>query len=157
MDISQAVASVRYKMGDVVYTREVFASFPDKAIVVHITASQPGKLDFTAKLKCPHKDSTVSALGEAALVLHGQLPQPASVLSFEARLLISAEGGTLKASDAGVEIRGATSATLKLVAASSYKDFQDVSGDPAARCEKTAAAPLLSRSQGPTRAATVTR
>ena len=140
LDISQAVASVRYKMGDVAYTREVFASYPDKTIVVHIAASQPGKLDFTVKLKCPHKDSTVSALGDAALVLRGKLPEPASVLSFEARLLVSAEGGTVKAAGAGVEIRGATSATLKLVAATSYKNFQDVSGDPAAKCEKTAAA-----------------
>ncbi len=140
LDLSQAVASVRYKIGDVTYTREVFASYPDKTIVVHITASQPGKLDFTANLKCPHKDSTVSAMGETGLVLRGQLPQPASVLSFEARLQVSAEGGRVTVTDTGAEIRGATSATLKLVAATSFKNFQDVSADPAARCEKAAAA-----------------
>ncbi|MBL7133661.1 MAG: glycoside hydrolase family 95 protein [Phycisphaerae bacterium] len=140
LDISQAVASVRYETGGVAYAREVFASHPDKAIIVHVKADKPGKLDFTANLKCPHKNAAVSALGATGLALRGQLPKPRSTLSFEARLIVSAEGGTVKATDAGVEIRGATSATLRLVAATSYKNFQDVSGDPAAACEKAMSA-----------------
>ena len=140
LDLSQAVTSVRYKIGDVTYTREVLASYPGQAIVVHVQADKPRKLDFTANLKCPHKGSTVSALGAAGLVLRGQLPKPRSVLSFEARLVVSTDGGAVKATDDGIEISGATSATLKLVAATSYKNFRDVSGDPAARCEKAIAA-----------------
>jgi len=150
LDLSRAVARVRYRVGDVTYTREVFASYPANAIVIRITASQPGKLDFTAGFRCPHKDSAVKATDESTLALRGSPARKAlsyrssrevtNPLKFEARLIASAEGGSVKATDAGIAVRGATSATLKLVAATSYNGYEDVSGDPAAKCAKAAAA-----------------
>ena len=149
LDLSRAVAAVKYRVGDVTYTREVFASYPAHAIVIRVSASKPGKLNFNANFTCPHKDYTVKALGQDALVLHGKLGKHAlsyrserevdNPLSFEARLLASADGGTVKATDDGIQVSGATAATLKLVAATSYNGFNDVSGDPAVKCEKLAA------------------
>ncbi|MGB2819812.1 MAG: glycoside hydrolase family 95-like protein, partial [Phycisphaerae bacterium] len=59
-----------------------------------------------------------------------------NVMTFEARLLAEADGGTVKVTEEGVEVAGADAATLKLVAATNYKNFRDVSADPKARCEK---------------------
>jgi len=119
-------------------------------MVIRLTASKPGQLDFTAGFGCPHKQSVVRADGEATLVLTGHPAKKAisyrssreikNPLRFEARLVASAEGGTVKATDAGIAVSGATSATLKLVAATSYNGFNDVSGDPAAKCKKAVAA-----------------
>ena len=50
LDITTGIASVRYTVDGVEYTREVFVSAPDQAIVIHLTASQPGSLNFTASL-----------------------------------------------------------------------------------------------------------
>ena len=36
------------------YTRECFASYPDKAIVCRVRASQPGQVTFTARMDSPH-------------------------------------------------------------------------------------------------------
>ncbi|HEX2860540.1 MAG TPA: glycoside hydrolase N-terminal domain-containing protein, partial [Lacunisphaera sp.] len=47
LDLDSAVTTVRYRVGETTFTREVFASHPDQAIVVRITADKPGALNFT--------------------------------------------------------------------------------------------------------------
>src|SRR5919202_3022307 len=53
LDIERAVEKTSYQVGDVTYTREVIASFPDRVIVVHLTASKPQSLSFTALFSTP--------------------------------------------------------------------------------------------------------
>jgi alpha-L-fucosidase 2 len=56
-------------------------------------------------------------------------------MKFEARVRAKVEGGKVSATDDALTIDGADAATLLLVAATSFKDFGDIRGDPAARCE----------------------
>ena len=42
LDLDRAVATVRYRVGEATFTREVFSSFPDQVIVVRLTCDQPG-------------------------------------------------------------------------------------------------------------------
>ena len=58
LDLDSAVARTSYDVNGLTYTEEVFASYPDNAIVVHLTASKPGVLGFTLRMDSPHKDST---------------------------------------------------------------------------------------------------
>jgi alpha-L-fucosidase 2 len=60
LDISNALWHTRYKVGGVEYRREVFASIPDQVLVVHLTASEPGKLTFKASLS-GEQQQTVAA------------------------------------------------------------------------------------------------
>ena len=46
LDLDRAVVRVRYRIGDTTFTREVFSSAPDQAIVVRLTADGPTKLRF---------------------------------------------------------------------------------------------------------------
>ncbi len=143
LDIDSAVATVRYNVGGVAFTRELFASYPDQAIVVRITAETPGKVNFKASLASPHPDVALSAAGKNVLAMRGRLGKHTSkrakteirnAMAFEARLHASAAGGRVKVTAEGVEVTGADAATLKLVAATNYKNFRDVSADPAKRC-----------------------
>ena len=43
LSLDKAVSTVTYKIGEVWYKREVFASYPDQAIIVRISADQKGK------------------------------------------------------------------------------------------------------------------
>ncbi len=149
LDLDQAVATTRYKVGGVTFQREVLASFPDQVIAVCIIADKPGQVTFTASLSSPHPGSTTKAVGDGLLVLNGQVkpynyegsePNPPTGLKFEARLKAIAEGGEMKATDAGIEVKGASAATLLLVGATSYKSYRDISADPAERCAKALAA-----------------
>ena len=43
-DLDTAVATTRYRVGEVNFERQAFASFPDQVIVLRLTASRPGQL-----------------------------------------------------------------------------------------------------------------
>ena len=150
LDLDAAVASVRYKVGGVTFRREVLASAPDGAIVVRITADKKGAVSFTAKLTTPQPDVPAAApVGKGRLALRGRIkpeghpagrPGIRNAMTFEARLLVEADGGRVKATADGIEVAGADAATLKLVAATNHVSYRDVSGDPKARCDKALAA-----------------
>jgi len=140
LDLDSAVARVRYRVGKVEFTREVFASYPDNVIVVRIAASEPGSVSVVAKLTTPHKSATTQPLGTDTIAMRGQVrdvvPPNEAGMTFEARLRGMNSGGTLSASDEGIKVAKADAVTLVLVAATSFKNFQDISGDPAQRCEE---------------------
>ncbi len=133
LDLDTALSAVEYKVGDVTFTRRTFASHPDQAIFVHLTASKPGSLNFTAKIECPHKLSAVKSAGSNQLTLAGAVAEDG--VKFEARLLAASRGGTVSSTNGVLSVANADEVTLTLVGASSFKSFQDISADPAARCE----------------------
>jgi alpha-L-fucosidase 2 len=133
LDLNEATATTRYKVGDVTYTREVFASYPDKAIVMQIKADKKGALNFNAAFSCQHKGAAIKAEDDT-IILTGQVERGKT--RFEARLKIMILGGKLEAGDKGIAVSNADSAVLILVGASSYVNYKDISGNPAEICEK---------------------
>jgi alpha-L-fucosidase 2 len=137
LDLDSAVARVAYRAGDVTYTREVLASYPDNVIAVRLSADKPGKVAFTVKLDSWHKNHVSRSAGKDVLALTGQVLDPVAKnepgLKFESRLRVLNTGGTLSASGDAITVRDADAATLLLVAATSFVNWQDASGDPA-RC-----------------------
>jgi len=149
LDLDAGVTRVRYRIGDTTFTREVFASAPDQVIVVRIAADKEGQVEFAATLKSPHPDASTKAVGTDQVALAGQLKkfeyprlkeEFESVLRFEARLVVSAEGGKASVTDEAVRVEDADAATLILAASTSYKNFQDTSADPSTRCDQTVGA-----------------
>jgi len=143
LDLDTAVACVTYTVDGVKFTREVFSSAVDQVIVIRITADKDGSVSFTAKMSSPQPDTSTVSVGETQLSLRGQMRpdrHPSgmkdSCLKFEARLLVSTDGGKVKNTNGGLEVNGANEVTLLLAAATSFRNFQDVSADPAARCDK---------------------
>ncbi|MDQ5980729.1 MAG: alpha-L-fucosidase 2 [Verrucomicrobiota bacterium] len=126
LDLDTAVATVRYRVGDTVFTRETFASHPDGVIVVRVSADRPGQLNFTARITSPHEGAVATTLGVSGQVKDG-------AIRFDARAQASTEGGRTHAENGALVVSGADSATLVLTAATNYVNFQDVSADPAAR------------------------
>src|SRR5277367_768975 len=47
LDLQSAVATTRYKVGDVAFERVAFGSAPEQAIVLRVSASKPGALNAT--------------------------------------------------------------------------------------------------------------
>jgi len=132
LDLDSAIASVSYKVGEVTFKREVFASHPDRVIAVRLTADQPAQISFTAKLDSPHSNSLTRAIAPDTLALTGKVQ--ADGLSFESRVRVVAKGGSMTTNGNTLEVKGADSVTLLLVAATSFVNFEDISADPAKRC-----------------------
>ena len=141
LDLATATAHVSYTAGGVDFEREVFASAPDQVIVVRLTANQPGRISFEARLHTPQRAS-VEATADGDLVMRGVNGdgrgatadgQPMTgALRFESRVRVVTTGGTRNAAGDAIVVRGADTATLLIAAATSYRRFDDVGGDPAA-------------------------
>jgi alpha-L-fucosidase 2 len=154
LNLDTAVASVTYTSGGVKFTREIFSSPVDQVIVVRLTADQPGQISFTASMNTPQKATVATEMFGASNSI-GKIPDGAEfaselvmqgtnakaygikgTLKFQARVGISGRGGTLFTEPDSIRIAKADSATLLIAAATSYKNYQDVSGDPEAIVKK---------------------
>ncbi|MGA2617292.1 MAG: glycoside hydrolase family 95 protein [Thermoguttaceae bacterium] len=134
LDLDMAIARVSYTVAGVRFVREVFASPVDQVIVVRLAADKPGRIDFTAAMATPQK-ATIESEAPATLVMRGVNAEARGIpgaLKFQARVRVLAQGGRTTAGKDSASVSGADSATLLIAAATSYKSFKDVSGDPAA-------------------------
>jgi alpha-L-fucosidase 2 len=132
LSLDTAVSTVTYTFQGVTYRREVFASYPAKAIVVRITASKPGSVTFETTMKTAHAGSAIAVTPAGEIAMTGAVEN--SAIHFQARLRVEAQGGTRTASgDGRIAVKGADSATLILAGATNFKNYKDVSGDAAAR------------------------
>jgi alpha-L-fucosidase 2 len=132
LNLDTAVASLSYTIKRVKFTRQVFSSPVDQVIVVRLTADKPGKITFTAGMKSPQK-SDVTTESPDMLVLsgvNGSAQGITGALKFQARVRVSALGGKIVLEKDRILVTGADSATLLIAAATSYKNYKDVSGDP---------------------------
>jgi alpha-L-fucosidase 2 len=129
LDLTTGISRTQYSVDGIDYTREVFVSSAEQAIVVHLTASQPGKISFTAKLA--RKDATTESASGNRLTLRGKLG-----VTYEAQLRPLVKGGSVSSADGVLEISDADEATLLIVGATSYNSATDISGDATARCQQ---------------------
>ncbi len=146
LDLEDAISSVSYEIEDVSYKREVFSSEPDQAIMLRMEASDKGLLSFDVGLDSPHSSYDVSLDGHV-IILKGKannypealdrqgMPYPESKLVFEARLKVKTEGGEIVQDGNTLKVLGADNATLSLVAATSFVNYHDISGNPTELCE----------------------
>jgi len=132
LELDSGVVTIAFRRGNVIYRREIFASYPDRVLVVHLSADRPGQISFSASTDSPHQRSAMKAVSADTLALSGEV-EPGG-LRFESRLFARTEGGTTRIDNHGIRVENADAATLILAAATSFKTWQDISGDPAAVC-----------------------
>jgi alpha-L-fucosidase 2 len=139
LNLDTAVATVVYTIDGVRYTREVFSSPVDQVIVVRLTADKPGRVAFTAGMKTRQKAS-VTVESSNTLVMRGVNGGASGItggLKFQARVAVATSGGQIAPDDGQITVAGADSAVLLIAAATSYKSFKDVTGDPEALTKGT--------------------
>jgi alpha-L-fucosidase 2 len=151
LDLDTAVATTRLTIGNsqwgTAHVREVFASPVDQVIVVRLTATAPnrpdqGRLTFTLGVQS-HQQANSRTEGGDTLILEGRnggAEGIAGALKFQARVVVKIDGGSLRADGQQLHVSGARSALVLVAAATSFRRYDDVSGDPAALNAATLAA-----------------
>tara|TARA_R110000787_G_scaffold276027_2_gene384840 strand:+ start:675 stop:3014 length:2340 start_codon:yes stop_codon:yes gene_type:complete len=141
LDLDSAMATTRFTADGIDHQRQVIASAGDQVIAMRLTASGEGQLNVDIGLASPHKIVAVAADGSASLLMTGRNGDAAGIkggLQFAARLSASAEGGRIEPGAGGrLQVRGANAVTLMIAMATSYRRFDDVSGDPVAATQAT--------------------
>jgi alpha-L-fucosidase 2 len=134
LNLDTAVATTTFTANGVTFTREVFSSAPDQVIVVHLTADKPGQISFTAGMTTPQNASVTVESGDTLVMsgVNGDASGIKGALKFQARVLVMADRGKTTATANTVSVANANAVTLLIAAATSYKNYHDVSGDPAA-------------------------
>ncbi|MXP26239.1 glycoside hydrolase family 95 protein [Altererythrobacter indicus] len=133
LNLDSAIASTRFTVGGVHYTRQIIASPHHQVLAIHITADQPTALNLKAALLTPHKASWRVENGEIHLIGHnGDGPDTPGALRFSTRVAAIPEGGALAVRDNALVLEGASSVTLFIAMATSYRRFDDPEGDPKA-------------------------
>ncbi len=135
LDISKAVAITSYTVNGVTYKREVFASNADQVIIVHLTASQPASLTFSAAMFSPQK-STIVTKDKDELILSGISGDKDGIRGqdkFQALVKIKTDGGEVAASDTSVNVSKANAVTLFISIATNFIKYDNISADESLR------------------------
>jgi alpha-L-fucosidase 2 len=136
LDLKQAVATVSYDFAEVHYTREIFSSFPDQVMVVHLQADKP-VLAFEWRLgRTTHADinkghnSFMDKLERtpAGFLFEVTNGGPGAVKACCAAMCDTADGEVESIGDT-VFVRNATSARIILAAETTFRH-----NDPTAKC-----------------------
>lgn len=134
LDLNTAIAHTEYLANGVLYQRSYLASAPKDAIITRFSANQSGKISLTARLGTVHSNYQLKKINQSTIGIYVQ--QNYGVLKGVAYLSVNAVNGKLQVFDDRIELEGADDAIFYLVGATTYKNYQDISADPAAICDK---------------------
>src|SRR6187455_2219243 len=105
LDIEKAVAKASYKVADISYTREILASFPDRVIVIHLTATKPHSISFTAFYSTPLPTVKIKTTGSRQLSFSGTTIDHEGVkgmVRYKGIVQIKTEDGSLSSNDTSI-------------------------------------------------------
>ena len=152
LNLDTAVAAMRYTVGGVTFTREVFSSFPANALVIRLAADRPGALSFAATLDYRRdvKDDMYRYDAELGAKIDSVTTPPRPTWThlggtrfawrgrghpdgtkFDARFEVRLEGGKLAPSADGFRVDGANSATIIMTVGTDFRG-----ADPATRAAR---------------------
>jgi len=130
LDLDGAVARVRYASSGANFGRTTFSSAPDQVLVQRVEADKPGALSGTVRLGVPHGSSSVQVTGNNQIGVVWRVSDEG--LRFAVKVRVLAEGGTVTATEAGVRFEKADKLTLLVGAATSYRNYLDITAEPEA-------------------------
>lgn len=145
LDLEDGVVRVKYKLNNNEYNREIFSSSPDNAIIIKLTSSSKGKLNFNASFDSllrfnveSYDDSSIKLKGKAPIHAlpsyeNGEDPiiydeEGKMGMNFQILLRGEVQGGEICSKDGILNIKNADSVILKIIAHTSFNGFKNESG-----------------------------
>lgn len=130
LDLDTATVKVNYSVGELEFTREHFASYPDQVIVTKISGNKSGSISFTVSLTSQLNYRSY-IIGKNQIVLEGECPgitpptnenDDPKGIQFSAILdiQISDNIGDIHIEDGKLKVEGSDWAVIRSVASSSF-------------------------------------
>ncbi len=123
LNLNEGISHVRYKHDGVEYSREYFSSYPDRVMVIRLSASKAGKLSFTLRPTIPYLDSAKTG----SLVANGDLITLSGLMhhykvKYEGQFKVIPKGGTMKADKNGtITVSDADNAVILIAVGTNYQ------------------------------------
>ncbi len=144
LDLNTGEVETRFRLRGTEYTRRIFASYPDRTLVIRLEADRNQELNFEIRMDTPHTEHTGKVAGQNEILLQGKVndwldkrikQNRESVLKFCSLVQIHTDGGNIQTDKERILVSGARSATLLLTAATSYRNYRDTGADPEELCK----------------------
>ena len=131
------MATVSYKVGDVTYTRTLFTSLADNALIIHLEADRPHSIAFEASYSTPFEESAVIASKNrltlsAKASAHEEVP---AAIRLESQARIKTSGGKVESDNGKLIVTEADVVTIYVSAATNFVNYQDVSANESKRVD----------------------
>src|SRR5688572_22844166 len=142
LDLNNAIATVKYTTNGVTFKRETFISYPDKIMLIRISADKKNALSFITSVTSKLQFQT-TAVGNDQLLLKGKAPmfvanrdyEPRQIvydelegMNFEVHVKLVTEGGTTKKQNNELVVSNANAVTIYLSGATSFNGFHKSAG-----------------------------
>ncbi|MCQ2525246.1 MAG: glycoside hydrolase family 95 protein [Lachnospiraceae bacterium] len=140
LDISDATATVSFEKAGVKYTRQIITSFPENAMIIHVTADKPGSVSFHCQLTrgnnpwsmAPYQTQELrrpayNGYTDSVTAMEGGIQRMTAKaggvggVSMAAAIKIIPAGGTVELIGNTYLVKNADEATIILAADSSYR------------------------------------
>ena len=131
LSLNSATAKTEYTFENIKYTREYFASYPEKVLVIRLSADKKGALSFTLRPEIPFicetlvrendgmgKSGRISVEGNK-ITLNGEMHYYG--VKFEAQIAVVPTGGELIRNENTIELKNADSAYVIVALGTNYK------------------------------------
>ena len=133
LDLDSAVTTTTYTQDGIHFTREAFVSVKDQVVVLRLSADRPKSQWLHASFTSPQKAQ--SRVDGTDLILDGANTGQQGIdgkLGFATHARFVVEGGQVSPGDREVLVHDADAITVLIAAATNFKHYDDISGDPAA-------------------------
>lgn len=164
LNLNDAVATTRFTINGITYTKQIFVSAPDNIMLVRFSCSKAGALSFDVSARSLLRYQ-LSSKGKNELVVSGKAPvhvdpnyynpkgrtpviyedsTGCNGMRFQYRIRAVSNDATITADTSGIHVTGATEVTLYISAATSFNGF-DRCPDKDGKDESALAASWLSK------------
>lgn len=146
IDLNTAIATTRYNVNGVTYTREIFTSFTDQLIIIRLTSSEKGKITFNTSFVGPLKANRVTAttlipegrnnvldvISKCTKEKEENIPNLLNAFTF---VKVVPQGGTMVASNKMISVLNADETIIYISTATNFVNYKDISGNAEQRAK----------------------
>ena len=140
LDLDNGRTVVHYDVDGVSYEREVITPLGGQDVIaIYLTASEKGKITFTANMTTPHENPLVgseklrvNSEEFATAYLQGVSSKHEGLkgkVRFMGRMAVQTKGGKQSGSNGNISVVGADEATIYLTIGTNVKNYKDITGD----------------------------
>jgi len=138
LDISKAIATVRYKTGEVTFKREIITSFAEQVVIIRLTADKPASLTCNINLSTPHQKYSIVEKSDR-LVMSGITEtheRQSGKVRYETQVKPLVIGGSFNIKDGIIGIENADEILIYISMATNFKNYKDISVNETEKCTK---------------------
>jgi len=141
LDLDTAITRTQFRTWKTLHTREAFVSPVDQCIAMRVATDRAGGIDLRISLDSDQQHEV--SIEDGVMLMRGRNAWRRDIegrLKFALRVRVLPRGGKMRVDRGRIEIEDADEVVLLATAATSYRRYDDVSGDPEAITQRQLAA-----------------